>query len=256
MSNLICEVKQLNLVYNVRAHLAQNARDVFISALSNPLDLLSKQADRKHVLRDISFQISKGDRIALLGVNGAGKTSLCRILSGVMQPTRGRLTLPQQARAIFQTSLSLYPELTGRENVQCLIELLYPLDSKEIHRKMLEDVIQFSELAGEVDLPFRTYSAGMQARLMLSLATARPVELLILDEVFDGADIFWREKFGVRMTRFIEESGSMLFVSHYPDVLKKVCNKSMMLNGGQLSVYDSVEEGLKNYELVNSGSRK
>jgi ABC-2 type transport system ATP-binding protein len=252
MSNLVCEVKDLNLVYKVRTHLSRTTRDLFIATARNPLESILRQPDRKHVLKDVSFQIHKGDRIALLGVNGAGKTSLCRILSGVMRPTRGSLKLPAETRALFQTSMCMYPELTGRENVECLIELLYPLHSREQQKVLLQDVIDFSDLGAETELPFQTYSAGMQARLMLSLATVQPAELLILDEVFDGADVFWRKKFSKRMSKFIEDSGSMIFVSHTSDLLKLVCNKSILLSDGRLHCFESVEAGLEAYERIHS----
>jgi ABC-type polysaccharide/polyol phosphate transport system ATPase subunit len=113
---------------------------------------------------------------------------------------------------------------------------------------MVAEVLEFSGLGDFVYLPFKNYSSGMQARLCLSLLTCQPSQLLILDEVFESADQFFREKMSQRMLRLTEESDSVLFVSHSPDQIRRICNRVIVIEGGQIAYDGNVEGGLQFYE--------
>lgn len=252
MSKILCDASDLHLVYQVLTHRPRNARDTFISLCRNPIGFWTRQHDRKHVLRGIDFQIREGDRIAILGVNGAGKSSLCRMLSTVVIPTKGRLQHFGRARAIFQSPLMLYPELTGYENAELLASLLYPRLAREKMRDALDEACEFAELGDSLYMPFRTYSTGMQTRLMLSMVTSQPADLLILDEVFDGADIFWQKKIASRMEKLIDASGGLVFVSHNPQLVTKICNRVWILHQGHLQIFTDPVEGMQSY-LASQG---
>lgn len=247
MSRVLCDATDLHLVYKVSTHRPQNLRDLFISLCREPFSFFAQEKDRKHVLQGVNFQIHSGDRIALLGVNGAGKTSLCRLLSQVMRPTSGKLVLHGQTRGIFQTSLMLYPELTGWENAQLLSALLFPHMQAEERKHLLDEACRFADLGASLYMPFRTYSTGMQTRLMLSLVTAQTADLLILDEVFDGADFFWQQKAARRMQQLIERAGALIFVSHNPELVQKVCNQVWILQNGNLQIFTDPAKGFSAY---------
>jgi ABC-type polysaccharide/polyol phosphate transport system ATPase subunit len=241
----VLRLERVNLVFRPDLYRPWSWRDTFTRIASDPVGLLLAERERLHVARDVSFAIHEGERVGLVGVNGAGKTSLCRCIAGMYHPTSGRVSLAGKARAIFDTSLGVQPELTGRENARLLARLMFPRERDP--ERLVDEALEFAELGKFVDMPYKQYSNGMQARLCLSLISSRPADLLILDEVFDGADAFFREKIGARVRRMIAASGAVLFVSHDEGNLRDVCNRLLVLQGGVLAFDGGVDEGLEFY---------
>lgn len=245
-SDTILSVRDLHLVFRPDVYRASSWRDVFTRAVQDPLGMILNQSNRLHVLQGISFDIKRGDRVALIGVNGTGKTSLCRCIAGIYHQSSGQIQVSGTIRAIFDTGVGVHPELTGRENAALLAEFMYARENVD-HKALLEEALEFSELGKFLDVPFKTYSNGMQTRLCLSIISGLPAELLILDEVFEGADVFFREKVSTRILNLIHRSGAALFVSHSEEQLRKVCNRAIVLEKGHI-VYDgNVDGGLKYY---------
>ncbi len=242
----IARVQGLDLVMLASVHRPWTWREAFVSAIKSPLSLLPDPASRQHILKDVSFEIHRGDRIALIGINGVGKTSLCRCLAGYYRPSAGRIERAGNVRALFDVAVGIRPELTGRENAHLLAELLFPGDADI--EGLVREALEFSELGRYLDVPLKFYSKGMQARLGLSLSAFRPTDLLILDEVFDGADIFFREKITVKMLELVHRSGAVLFVSHAPDQIRSVCNRLLILDRGTIAFDGAVEEGLSRFD--------
>jgi ABC-2 type transport system ATP-binding protein len=239
----IAVAENLHLRFRAQLHPVLTWRDLFTrshrtASSRNQLEVV--------VARGLNFEIHPGDRIGILGVNGAGKSSLCRCLAGIYQPTAGRLDVYGRVRAIFDTSLGILPDLTGRENAELLAELLYPEHPNR--EELVEDALKFSGLEQFLDVPFRNYSNGMQARLCLSVITCAPSDLLILDEVFDGADRFFREKAADRVLSMIARSGAVVFVSHSPEQIRRACNQVWILQNGQWLFQGDVETGLALYQ--------
>ncbi|OFZ78484.1 MAG: hypothetical protein A3K03_08795, partial [Bdellovibrionales bacterium RIFOXYD1_FULL_44_7] len=251
-SELLLEVTDLNLVLNTDVYRPLNWRDLFTALAKDPFGTLFHEADRLHIARNISFSVKRGDRIGIIGVNGSGKTTLCRCIAGMYVPTSGTIVRKGKMRAVFDTAIGIQPELTGRENATLLAEFMYADQKNKL--KIINDALQFSELGSFIDVPFRLYSKGMQARLCLSLVSARPCDLLILDEVFDGADVFFSEKISARVLDVIHRSGAVLFVSHSFDQIKKVCNRVLVLSGGQIIFDGEVEKGIAVYKKSGSQS--
>lgn len=247
----IVSIQKMRLVFPNRVHRPNSLRDVFVKALTNPGDILLRKPQFLEVIRRVDLTISRGDRVALMGVNGAGKTSLCRAIAGFYRPTAGQISVKGEVRAIFDTMIGIYPELTGRENAHILASLLFPkLKNREAQ---LQDALDFSELGSFLDTPFKYYSNGMQVRLCLSVLTMEPTDLLILDEVFEGADQFFREKIALRTLGMIEKSGAVIFVSHNEEQLLRVCNRAIILRNGEVYFDGDLREGL---ELYRTAERK
>jgi ABC-2 type transport system ATP-binding protein len=246
VSEPILRVQNLNIRFQANVHCPRTWRDVFIQFLMGPLSFFRNDTEPFFACRDISFDIHRSDRIGLLGVNGAGKTTLCRCIAGYYQPTSGHVKKNGEIRALFDVALGIQPELTGRENASLLAELLYAGD-KDI-KNLTAEALQFSELGPSLDKPFKFYSRGMQTRLGLSLSAIRPSDLLILDEVFDGADMFFRDKISARMLDVVHQSGAVIFVSHSVEQIRKVCNRVVVLQNGSIIFDGAVEEGLQCYE--------
>jgi ABC-type polysaccharide/polyol phosphate transport system ATPase subunit len=243
--NVVLEIESLKPLFPMRLHRSTSLRDVFVRTINHPLKTLLTPPQKLEVLDGVNLTVERGDRIALMGVNGVGKTTLCRAIAGFYRPTAGQLRLYGQTRAIFDTMVGIYPELTGRENAGILVDFLYP--TIEGREEKLREALEFSELNEFLETPFKYYSNGMQARLCLSVLTIEPTDLLILDEVFEGADRFFREKIAARVLRMIENSGSVIFVSHSEEQLKRVCNRAVVLRDGVVAFDGDLEEGLAFY---------
>lgn len=246
-SSPIVTVEGLQLSYVIDHYTNRSVRDLFINLTKSPLKTLSTKERYYHVLNNINFEISHGDRVGLLGVNGAGKTSLCRCLAGMITPQHGRISINGSARAIFDTGVGILPDLTGRENAEVICSLIYPDISQQERNLIIKDALDFSELGEFLDVPFLKYSKGMQTRLSLSLVSAKGCDLLILDEVYDGADVFFQEKVSARVMRMIENSGAVLFVSHSIEQIEKTCNRLIILNKAKLVFDGEVSDGVKHY---------
>ena len=250
MSKPILRVENINLHFTSNVYAPASWREVFVRAFKRePPD----KAEVLHVCKNLSFTASDGDRIAIVGTNGAGKTSLCRCIAGFYRPTSGHIEVEGRVRALFETATVVQTELTGRENAWLLAGLIYP---GEDVRKGVEEALEFSELGRFLDVPLRTYSKGMLARLGLSLAAVKAADLLILDEVFDGADIFFRDKISLRMLTLMEESGAVLFISHDPDQIRRVCNRLIFLQNGVIVFDGAVEQGLELFKRSGNLDRR
>lgn len=244
--DIVCDVKDISLQYQTASNQPGTIRDLFVSLLRGKVSQLAFTKPVT-IFSGLNFQVSRGERIALIGLNGAGKTSLCRILSGVLRPTTGSISRCEGTRAVFQAPLILFPDLSGHENAELLIGLMYPHLSDRDVKELTKATTLFAELGPALFSPVRTYSTGMQTRLMLSVVTAQPADFLILDEVFEGADIFWQKKIGARTRALIDQAGAFLFVSHNHDLLRDLCRQSLVLKGGSVYRFDTVEAGLDFY---------
>lgn len=244
-SDTLLRVKNLKVHFELDHYTENNVRELFVSVVSHPLDFLFRQKEIFYVLNDITFDISKGDRVGILGVNGCGKTTLCRCVAGMMKAQQGSIITTADIRAIFDTGTGIMPELTGRENAMLLARLFFPKE-KEI-LPLVNEAIEFSELGHFIDIPFKKYSKGMQSRLLLSLVSAKTTDILILDEVFDGADVFFQRKLSERMKSFIQKAQATIFVSHSADQVRQVCNKVLVINSGKVHFFGEVEAGIKAY---------
>ncbi len=248
MSKPVLSCRGVNLHFTTNTYRAATWREAFVRALKRTP--VHEGRERLHVCKDISFEAFRGDRIALVGTNGVGKTSLCRCLAGFYRPTSGRIEIQGRVRALFEVATIVQAELTGRENAWLLSQLLYP---GEDVRAEVEEALEFSELGRFLDVPLRTYSKGMQARLGLSLAAVKSADLLILDEVFDGADIFFRDKISRRMLHIMDKSGAVIFISHSPDQIRQVCNRLLLMHHGEIVFDGPVEQGLALFNRLGRG---
>ncbi len=247
---VLVEMSQLELSYPVQYFRTQTVRDLFIGLIKSPFQYLIESKKTTQILKGISFSIKQGEKVALIGINGSGKTSLCRCISGVLRPSAGRITKNCQVRAIIQTEAGFFPELTGRENAWLMSEFLYADLSPQERSILIDEVLEFSELGSYSDVPIESYSLGMKSRLSLSLITARPAQLLILDEVGNHADEFFRKKIELRIKRNIDQAQAVLIVSHYGSDLIENCKRGILLDKGKIAFDGPVEKALSIYRIL------
>jgi ABC-type polysaccharide/polyol phosphate transport system ATPase subunit len=183
-------------------------------------------------LRDINLQLRNGDRLGLIGHNGAGKTTMLRVLAGIYTPNCGQIRVEGRVSTLFITSPGLDPEDTGYENIQTCGRFL-GMSKKEIIAK-LPEIEEFSELGDHLALPVRTYSTGMLTRLGFAVATAIDPDILLLDEGLSAGDARFAERAKERVEKLVSRTNILVFASHSESMIKEMCNRAILLNHGEL----------------------
>jgi lipopolysaccharide transport system ATP-binding protein len=217
-----------------------------------PIDLVKEVVTgRRHhdlfwALRDISFEIQERERVGIIGPNGAGKSTLLQIISGNLAPTSGRIRVEGRISALLSLTPSWNLDETGLENIRFNL-LLQGCSSREVAR-LTEEIIDFTELGPFIHRPVRTYSSGMSARLAFAIGTAVTPEILIVDEVLGVGDAYFVAKANRRMVELCEKGRALLFVSHSPDAVQRLCDKVIWIQDGAIRLAGPTEYVLKRYE--------
>lgn len=176
---------------------------------------------------ELSFTLKSGDRLGLVGRNGSGKTTLLKVLAGIMEPTSGRLEIAGRTDALFNINLGFRAHVSGRRNIK-LRGLINGWSPEEIDAHT-EEIIEFSELGDFIDLPFKTYSQGMAARLAFSIATHLQPEILLMDEWIGAGDAAFQKKAQARMDMMAKRAKIVVLSSHNPEIIKNNCNHILNL---------------------------
>ena len=196
-------------------------------------------------LKDIDLQIVAGDRIGIVGHNGSGKSTLLRLLSGVYEPSSGKIKRSGSVSSLVDISLGINGENTGRENIYLRGKLM-GLTKKEIEEK-IDEIIEFSELGDYINLPVRIYSSGMLLRLAFSVSTSITADILIMDEWLSVGDGAFADRAGQRLRNLVDESEILVIASHTRDLLEETCNKIVWLEHGSVRKIGSVGEIIDEY---------
>jgi lipopolysaccharide transport system ATP-binding protein len=183
-------------------------------------------------LKDINFEIAPGTSTAFLGINGTGKSTLLKILTGIVQATEGQYRIGGNLTALIELGIGFHPEFTGRENLFLTGQLL-GLSSQEI-TELLPAIHAFSEIGEYLDLPLKSYSSGMQARLAFSLAAARRPDIFIVDEALSVGDAYFQQKSFNRIKEFRDLGTTVLLVSHDKETILSFCNSVILMDQGQI----------------------
>ena len=197
-------------------------------------------------LSDITFDIEHGDRLAIIGANGAGKSTLLKVLAGIYEPTRGQLYASGQISALLTASVGLNPDATGRENIitRGMFMDVHPRDM----RTRIDEIAEFTELGYYIDMPVRTYSAGMMIRLCFAVATSVRPQILLMDEWLAAGDAGFLSKARQRMEDFLADTSILVLASHSVPLLKEWCNRAILLERGRIVAMGGVDEVAAAYE--------
>ena len=193
-------------------------------------------------LDSVDLSLKHGDRLALLGRNGAGKSTLLRVMAGIFEPTSGSINVQGRVAALLGGSPGIDPDSTGRENI-VLHGLFLGLSRNDI-KQQTEAIIEFTELGSFIDLPLRTYSTGMRARLSFSIATAVVPEILLLDEGMGAGDAGFIERANRRLNEFVGGIGILVLASHSEALVRQFCNKGVVLERGHVASVGQHTTGL------------
>lgn len=197
------------------------------------------------VINDVTLDIAAGDRIGLVGSNGAGKSSLLRVLSGAYPPTSGSIYASGVVTSLIDISLGIDPEATGVENIALRAGLL-GWDKGQLSGA-ISQIIDFSGLGDFIDLPVRTYSSGMLLRLAFSVATHFKPDVLLMDEWLSVGDETFKKKAESRLMQIIESSEVLVLASHSHELITKVCNRVIWLESGRVILDDRPEVVCEKY---------
>ena len=219
-----------------------------VLAASTQGNLARDAFDRINVcaLSGLTLDIENGDRLALVGPNGAGKTTLLKVLAGIYEPTQGRILSSGKVSAILDASVGLNPDATGRENI-ILRGMYLDIHPREM-RARAEEVAAFTELGHYLDMPVRTYSAGMMVRLAFAISTCVPPEILVMDEWLAAGDAHFLAKAQQRMETFVRGSSVLVLASHSMDLLEQWCNRGIFLQQGRIVAMGNIGDVIAEYK--------
>jgi lipopolysaccharide transport system ATP-binding protein len=222
------------------------------AAMSKWMKLLLHARLRKQVqngyhwaLKDVSFELGRGESLALIGPNGAGKSTILKLLSKITFPTSGSIQINGQISALIELGAGFHPDLTGRENVYLNAAIL-GFKRHEIGRRF-DEIVAFSELERFVDTPLKRYSSGMTVRLGFAVASCMDPDILLVDEVLAVGDASFRLKCIERIKQLHQQGTSMIFVSHDLGLVKAICQTAILLEGGIIQAQGSPSEIIAKY---------
>jgi ABC-2 type transport system ATP-binding protein len=197
-------------------------------------------------LDDVSFRIDAGESVGFMGRNGSGKTTLLRLIAGVFKPTSGRLAVAGRVGSLLELGAGFHHEFTGRDNIY-LSGAIYGLGKQEVDRRF-DEIVEFSELERFIDLPVRTYSAGMYMRLGFSIAVNVDADILLLDEVFAVGDEAFQRKSTDRVLQFKQQGKTIAFVSHSGAAVERMCDRGILLRQGVIEYDGETREAIRRYQ--------
>jgi ABC-2 type transport system ATP-binding protein/lipopolysaccharide transport system ATP-binding protein len=203
-------------------------------------------------LKDISLQLGHGDRLGIIGHNGAGKTTLLRTMAGVYEPTIGRVRVSGRVSTIFDFALGLDFDATGYENIT-LQGMLLGLTRNGI-ASLVNEIAEFTDLGGYLDMPIRTYSAGMLTRLAFAVATSVEPEVLLMDEWIETGDAEFFQRAEERLHALVQRAGILVLASHNVSLIRRYCTTAIWLDHGQMKMIAPVEEALVAAGLAESAT--
>ncbi len=197
-------------------------------------------------LHEITLKINPGDRVGLIGLNGAGKSTLLKTISGIYKPHQGKISIKGRITPLMELGAGFDPEQTGRKNIY-LNGALLGFSPAEMKEKELE-ISEFSELNDFLDLPVKYYSSGMYGRLAFSIAAVTDPEILMIDEVFATGDGHFVEKSTQRIQHMVEKSSILIVVSHNINQIRRLCNRIIFLDHGNVITDGGPEMVIEQYQ--------
>ena len=227
-------------IYSVRA---QSLRTAFFNlAIGGKLYKGQSDITVVRALENVSFTVTEGDRLALVGHNGSGKTSLLKVIAGVYEPAKGIVSSAGSLTSMIAHASGLDVESTGLQNIRKIGQMRMIAD--RVIEERIDSIVDFSGLGDFIRLPVKTYSAGMMARLMFSCATEFEADILVLDEWLSAGDHEFVQKAGDRMMEFVKKAKIVILGTHDFNLVQRVCNRVLELDAGRMAFLGSTDEWL------------
>ena len=238
------KVDHVSMIFNMASEQLNSIKEYAIAALKRELRFKEFRA-----LDDVSFEVKQGDVFGILGTNGSGKSTILKIIAGVLEPSKGSCTVNGNIAPLIELGAGFDMELTARENIYLNGALLGY--SKQFIEENFDDIVEFAEVEKFLDMPMKNYSSGMVARIAFAIATVIVPEILIVDEVLSVGDFMFQKKCEDRITKLIKEHGvTVLIVSHNNDQIERLCNKAVWIEKGHLRMAGMAKEVCQTYRVL------
>jgi len=244
------EIEGVSVEYRVQTFGRRSLRDWLIARVTR-----AGRSDVRSIwaLKDVTLRCTDGQRVGIVGPNGAGKTTLLRVIAGILPPTHGQVRCRGRVIPLLELGLGFHGDMTGAENVVLSAVLLGR--ARRDARQMIPRVMDFAELSDFADVPVKYYSSGMVARLAFSVAMETEPDILLLDEVFAVGDIHWVQRAEERVLALLSRSRVALIVSHNPGLIRRLCNRGVYLERGQVEAEGDVDRVLAAYKERLAGQQ-
>ncbi|MEI6581742.1 MAG: ABC transporter ATP-binding protein [bacterium] len=262
-SKPIIEVKHLSKVYNI-GHEQKSApgtltfRDSIVQTMRKPLEIFTghkMKQEKFWALKDINLDVQPGDTIGLIGKNGSGKSTLLKVLSRIVEPTEGEITMRGRSASLLEVGTGFHPELSGRENIFFNGAIL-GMSQKEIKSKF-DEIVAFSGVEKFLDTPVKFYSSGMYVRLAFAVAAHLEPDILIVDEVLAVGDAeFQKKSLGKMKDVTADKNRTVIFVSHNMEAIQSICNKVAWVSNGEIKEFGDTEKVVASYQAYDSGANQ
>ena len=236
----VIKVDHVSMKFNLSSEKFDSFKEYVIKSIKGQVSVEAFWA-----LKDVSFQVYKGDSVGLIGLNGSGKSTMLKTIAGVLKPTKGTVTVSGSVAPLIELGAGFDMDLTARENV-FLNGALLGYTREEMTRHY-DDIVKFSELRTFINVPVKNFSSGMVSRLAFAIATIGVPDILIVDEVLSVGDFRFQEKCEKRIQAMMKEGTTILFVSHSIDQVQKICNKIVWLDHGVVKRFGDAEEICNEY---------
>mgnify|MGYP000377961838 FL=1 len=201
--------------------------------------------ERREVLKDINLTIKNGEAVGLIGVNGSGKSTLLKLMTKIIYPNKGKITINGKLTSLLELGAGFHPDFSGRENIYFNASI-FGLTRSQIDER-IDKIIEFSELGTYIDNPVRTYSSGMYMRLAFAVAINVDADILLVDEVLAVGDQHFQDKCIAKMKELKDEGKTMVFVTHSLGTVKDFCNRAIWLNNGEIKMDGNPDEVIEEY---------
>ncbi len=233
--DVIVDVDHVSVIFNIANEKIQSLKEYFIKMMRRELMFREFVA-----VDDVSFKVYRGDVFGLVGTNGSGKSTMLKVIAGVLEPSKGKCTVNGTISPLIELGAGFDPELTARENIYLNGALLG--FSKKFLDDHVNEIIEFAELHDFMEMPLKNYSSGMVARIAFAIATITEPDLLIVDEVLSVGDFLFQEKCENRIKQMMDNGTTVLIVSHSIDQVRRLCNKVLWIEKSKMKMIGPTQE--------------
>ena len=237
----IIEVNGVTMRFNLAEEKTDTIKEYLVKLVTGKLHF-----NEYYALKNVSFEVKRGEAVALIGKNGSGKSTMLKILAGVLYPTEGTVTVNGSIAPMIELGAGFDMELTAKENIYMNGAILG--HNRSFMEQHFEEIVVFSELREFINVPLKNFSSGMMARLGFSIATIIKADILIVDEVLAVGDFHFREKCYRKIDELLDGGTTLLFVSHSAEQVKALCPKAIWLDHGHLMAFGDTDEVYGMYE--------
>lgn len=245
-ANTVIEVSDVSMIFNIASEQFNSLKEYLIAFSRHELNFKEFRA-----LNHVDFSIKKGEAFGLVGTNGSGKSTMLKIIAGVLEPSEGSCTVKGTIAPLIELGAGFDMELTAKENIYLNGSLLgYKKEFIDAH---FDEIVEFAELQNFMDMPLKNYSSGMVARIAFAVATITEPDILIVDETLSVGDFLFQQKCERRIQELVAaDNVTVLFVSHSIDMVRRLCNRACWIEKGQLRMVGECDEVCDAYEKLGS----